>query len=79
MTALFERKPGETEVRLRLEKPRDFSVILDPGVKVRPDREFRAESSASADPRRWTFSPAERSRDRPQSHVEALSWYFHGQ
>jgi DNA polymerase-3 subunit alpha len=40
---LFERKPGDTEVRLRLEKPRDFSVVLDIGVKVRPDREFRAE------------------------------------
>ncbi|MBI4876437.1 MAG: DNA polymerase III subunit alpha [Acidobacteria bacterium] len=40
---LFESKPGETDVRLRLEKPRDFSVILDTGAKVRPDREFRAE------------------------------------
>ena len=27
--SLFARKPGETEVRLRLEKSRDFSVILD--------------------------------------------------
>src|SRR5215472_14356455 len=33
---LFERKPGETEVRLRLEKSRDFSVILDITAKVRP-------------------------------------------
>ncbi len=40
---LFARKPGETEVRLRLEKSRDFSVILDVAVKVRPDKEFRAE------------------------------------
>ncbi len=40
---LFERKPGATEVRLRLEKPRDFSVILDLSAKVRPDKEFRAE------------------------------------
>jgi DNA polymerase III subunit alpha len=40
---LFARKPGETEVRLRLEKTRDFSVILDVGAKVRPDKEFRAE------------------------------------
>ena len=40
---LFRHKPGETEVRLRLEKPRDFSVILDVTVKVRPDKEFRAE------------------------------------
>ena len=37
------RKPGDTEVRLRLEKPRDFSVILDVTVKVRPDKEFCAE------------------------------------
>ena len=40
---LFERKPGATEVRLRLEKPRDFSVILDVAVRVRPDKEFRSE------------------------------------
>jgi DNA polymerase-3 subunit alpha len=40
---LFARKPGETEVRLRLEKSRDFSVILDLAAKVRPDKEFRAE------------------------------------
>ncbi len=39
---LFERKPGATQVRLRLESPRDFSVVLDVPVKVRPDREFRA-------------------------------------
>jgi len=40
---LFRAKPGETEVRLRLEKSRDFSVILDLPGKVRPDREFRAQ------------------------------------
>ena len=40
---LFEKKPGETEVRLRLEKMRDFSVILDVAAKVRPDKEFCAE------------------------------------
>jgi DNA polymerase-3 subunit alpha len=40
---LFVRKPGSTEVRLRLEKSRDFSVILDIEAKVRPDKEFRAE------------------------------------
>jgi DNA polymerase-3 subunit alpha len=40
---LFRAKPGETEVRLRLEKPRDFSVILDVTAKVCPDKEFRAE------------------------------------
>jgi DNA polymerase III subunit alpha len=40
---LFERKPGDTQVRLRLEAVRDFSVILDVPSKVRPDREFVAE------------------------------------
>jgi DNA polymerase-3 subunit alpha len=40
---LFARKPGETQVRLRIESARDFSVVLDVPAKVRPDREFRAE------------------------------------
>jgi len=40
---LFRRKPGETSVRLRLEKARDFSLLLDVSEKVRPDREFLAE------------------------------------
>ncbi len=43
LNKLFEGKPGQTEVRLRLEKSRDFSVILDVGAKVRPDKEFCAE------------------------------------
>jgi DNA polymerase-3 subunit alpha len=44
LSELFGRKRGATDVRLRLEKPRDFSVVLDvPNTKVRPDREFRAE------------------------------------
>jgi DNA polymerase-3 subunit alpha len=43
LNELFTRKRGQTEVRLRLEKPRDFSVILDVSTKVRPDKEFRAE------------------------------------
>jgi DNA polymerase III subunit alpha len=43
LNTLFAKKQGATEVRLRLEKPRDFSVILDVPVRVRPDREFRAE------------------------------------
>jgi len=38
---LFQSKPGDTEVRLRLEKSKDFSVILDVTAKVRPDKEFR--------------------------------------
>ncbi len=40
---LFRRKQGDTDVRLRLEKPRDFSMILDVSTKVRPDKEFQAE------------------------------------
>ena len=40
---LFSRKPGTAEVRLRLEKPRDFSVIMDVPVRVRPDKQFKAE------------------------------------
>ncbi len=43
LQSLFQNKPGQTEVRLRLEKPRDFSVILDVAVKVRPDKEFCSE------------------------------------
>jgi DNA polymerase-3 subunit alpha len=39
---LFRRKPGETQVRLRLELPREFSVLLDVPAKVKPDREFRS-------------------------------------
>ena len=43
LNQLFDKKKGETEVRLRIEKPRDFSVILDVTTKVRPDKEFCAE------------------------------------
>jgi DNA polymerase-3 subunit alpha len=43
LSELFRRKPGDTEVRLRLEKPRDFSVVIDVSSRVRPDKEFRAE------------------------------------
>ncbi|MBV9084749.1 MAG: DNA polymerase III subunit alpha, partial [Acidobacteriaceae bacterium] len=43
LNRLFVRKSGSTEVRLRLEKPRDFSVIMDVKSRVHPDREFRAE------------------------------------
>jgi len=43
LQSLFERKRGETQVRLRLELPRDFSVLLDVPAKVKPDREFRSE------------------------------------
>ncbi len=40
---LIDTKPGSTDVRLRLEKPRDFSVILDLSTKVKPDKEFLQE------------------------------------
>jgi DNA polymerase-3 subunit alpha len=38
---LFKRKPGTTQVRFRLDYPREFSVLLDVPAKVRPDREFK--------------------------------------
>ena len=41
LSELFARKRGDTEVRFRLEKPRDFSVTMDVATKVRADREFR--------------------------------------
>jgi DNA polymerase-3 subunit alpha len=43
LNQLFDRKPGSAGVRLRLEKPKDFSIILDVTTRVRPDKEFRAE------------------------------------
>jgi len=43
---VFKRKPGDTSVRLRLESPRDFSILLDVPAKVRPDKEFRAAVEA---------------------------------
>ena len=43
LTRLFQRKQGQAHVRLRLEKPRDFSLILDVDSKVKPDKEFVSE------------------------------------
>jgi DNA polymerase III subunit alpha len=43
LKALFDRKPGETGVRLKLEKPRDFTLQLDVPARVLPDKEFKAE------------------------------------
>ncbi len=40
---LFQRKPGPAEVRVRIDKPRDFSVVMDLHLKVRADKEFKAE------------------------------------
>jgi DNA polymerase-3 subunit alpha len=53
LNQLFARKRGETEVRLRLEKPRDFSVILDVAPKVRPDKEFWVEVERICGPESW--------------------------
>ncbi len=39
---LFNEKPGETSVRLKLERPRDFQMLMDVPTKIRPDKEFRA-------------------------------------
>jgi DNA polymerase-3 subunit alpha len=43
---LFHRKPGATQVRLRLEAAKDFSLLLDITTKIRPDREFKAALEA---------------------------------
>ncbi|MDX2154738.1 MAG: DNA polymerase III subunit alpha [Bryobacteraceae bacterium] len=43
LSELFAKKPGETEVRLRLEKRGDFTVVLDVPSRVKPDKEFQAE------------------------------------
>jgi DNA polymerase-3 subunit alpha len=44
LATLFQRKPGETSIRLKLEKRGDFQVDLDVRLKVKPDREFRSEA-----------------------------------
>ncbi len=43
LQSLFASKPGETAVRLKIEKQRDFSLLLDIKSKIRPDKEFKAE------------------------------------
>jgi DNA polymerase III subunit alpha len=43
LETLFSRKPGNTQVVLRLEAPRDFQLQLGLPAKVRPDREFKQE------------------------------------
>jgi DNA polymerase-3 subunit alpha len=53
LNQLFARKQGATDVRLRLEKPRDFSVILDVTPKVYPDKEFWAEVERICGPESW--------------------------
>ncbi|BDC48640.1 DNA-directed DNA polymerase [Bryobacterales bacterium F-183] len=40
---LARKQGGPTEVRLQIEKPRDFRLMMDLPVKVRPDKEFNAE------------------------------------
>jgi DNA polymerase III subunit alpha len=39
---IFRRKPGDAQVRLRLDMARDFSVLMDIPLRVRPDKEFKA-------------------------------------
>jgi DNA polymerase-3 subunit alpha len=39
---LFSEKPGDTSVRLKLERPRDFQMLMDVPLKIRPDKEFKA-------------------------------------
>ena len=46
---LFRSKPGDKQVRLRLEAPRDF-WLLDIPAKVRPDRSFKAQVEAICGP-----------------------------
>ncbi len=41
---LFERKPGDTDVRLRLLRVKDYLVFLDLADRVKADREFRTEA-----------------------------------
>jgi DNA polymerase III subunit alpha len=41
--ALFERKPGDTEVQLVVERPRQFQATVQLDYRIRPDREFLAE------------------------------------
>jgi DNA polymerase-3 subunit alpha len=43
LKALFDRKQGQTGVRLKLEKPKDFTLHLDVSARVLPDKEFKAE------------------------------------
>ena len=43
---LCQGRPGETQVRFKLEAAGDFSAMLDVPVKVRADRQFRAEVAA---------------------------------
>jgi len=40
LSELFTRKRGSTEVRLRLEKARDFQVVMDVPIRFRPDANF---------------------------------------
>ena len=43
LKALFDRKQGQTGVRLKLEKLKDFTLQLDVPARVLPDKEFKAE------------------------------------
>jgi hypothetical protein len=62
---IFRRKPGETQVRLRLEAPRDFSVLLDRAGESAP----RQANSA----RLWSSRSAGRKRLRSWRGSEGSS------
>jgi DNA polymerase-3 subunit alpha len=40
---LLRAKPGDTQVRIRLDMAHDFSALMDVPDKVRPDKEFKAK------------------------------------
>ena len=50
LKALFLRKPGSTGVRLKLESPGDFLLLLDVPDTICPDREFHAALEAICGP-----------------------------
>jgi len=50
LAELFRRKPGDTDVCFRLERPGDFLVLLDSGLRVRADREFCEAASSILGP-----------------------------
>ena len=44
LQTLVESKPGDTDVRLRLLRSKDFLVSYDLADRVRADREFRSSA-----------------------------------
>ncbi len=46
LAELFQRKPGQANVRLEIVREGDFSLTLEPAAKVCPDKEFLAQVEA---------------------------------